>query len=539
MIPSLIIGLIWLLFLVNKLFLENKLNGIDVIMLSKPVSKYETFFSRIIIIFSFLFLIMFAQFILSSILVFSFQHDVKWITYLLINNLFITPFIFSAIAAILILLAIIFKSLWFGLVSFVIILLVGIVPIVPRLIDKNNFDTTLTYNNNNYNSFSKLTIINDDKNETFLVDEINVASQINVDKNIITTLNNSPFYNSLIPGELMLSLSSSLIDNLNFDTNQINGNYSLLKNEFIDTQLANLNIKNSVLMSIRPNDVSPFELNSIQYEELLLENIKKIVNNSTDFINLKDEKIVDFLYDKLDNSLSWSIDSLSKYEFLTVKALLGIDIEFSQLFYYFNNKTILEQKTPNLLKRIELELSPSLSKLLYFLWSDNSSIMNIFDLKSFGDVFEIFPNTKIKSLTELPNINDINFIKNDLIRFSGSTIHYLDANKQYIPTTLLEMQKIDSSIIDKQTWNKFVDNSSVSLQSVIQLSILLNNNLNNIFQVRFENNTEDLFKYSHFIKVKTKTYLDNISLPIMTIVFLTIGSNILAIYMFKNKNYKN
>ena len=538
-IAPLVVGLIWLLFLINKLFLENKLNGIDVIMLSKPISKYETFWSRMIIIFSFLFLIMFSQFVFTSILVLSFSYDNKWITYLLINNLIITPLISLGTSSILILFAIILKPLWFGIVSFLSIFFIGVAPIASRLSQKNYFDSTLVYDNNNYNSFSKLSIINAQDNKTFLVNQINPESQLNIDKNILGTLNNMPFYDYLIPGELMLSMSSSLMNDLDFSKNQINGNYSLLKNKFIDTQLANLNLENSILMSIRPDDISPFELSSFEYEELLLNNIKKIVNSSNNFVNLKDEKVVNFLHDKLQNSLNWSLTSLSNDEFMTVRALLGIDLEFSQLFYYFNNKTLLEQKTPNIFKQIELQINPSISKLLSFLWNDNSSQMNIYDLKSFGDVSEIFPDAKIKSLTEQPNINDVNFIKNDLIRFSGSAIHYLDINKQYVATTLLDMQKIDASIIDELTWNKFVDNSSVTLQNIVQLSMLLNNHLNNIHQINFRPNSEALFKYSQFMQIQPTTYLDNIYLPIMTIIFMIIGTNILAVYMFKNKNYKN
>ncbi|MDK2819891.1 MAG: hypothetical protein KFW07_03575 [Mycoplasmataceae bacterium] len=538
-IAPLVVGLIWLLFLINKLFLENKLNGIDVIMLSKPISKYETFWSRMIIIFSFLFLIMFSQFVFTSILVLSFSYEAKWITYLLINNLVITPFVSLGTSSILILAAIALKPLWFGIVSFLIIFFIGVAPIASRLTQNSDFDSTLVYDNNNYNSFSKLSIINAQENKTFLVNQINPESQLNIDKNIVGTLNNVPFYDYLIPGELMISMSSSLMNDLDFSKNQINGNYSLLKNKFIDTQLANLNLENSVFVSIRPNDISPFELNSIQYEELLLNNIKKIVNSSNKFVNLKDEKVVNFLQDKLENSLNWSTASLSNDEFMTVRALLGIDLEFSQLFYYFNNKTLLEQKTPNLLKQIELEINPSLSKLLSFLWNNNSTQMNIFDLKSFDDVSKIFPDARIKSTTEAPNVNDVNFIKNDLIRFSGSTIHYLDINKQYVQTTLVDMQKIDASIIDKLTWNNFVDNSSVTLENIVQLSMLLNSNLNNIYQVSFRANSEALFKYSHFMQVTPTTYLDNIHFPIMTIIFMVIGTNVLALYMFKNKNYKN
>ncbi|MGL5733149.1 MAG: hypothetical protein ACRCXE_03695 [Metamycoplasmataceae bacterium] len=538
-ISPLIAGLAWLLFLITKLFLENKLNGIDVIMLSKPISKYETFLSRMIVIFIALFSIMAAQFLLSSILVFSFSYDIKWVTYLLVNNIVITPLISLGTSSILILLAIMTKPLWFGLLSFLGFSLVGIAPITTRLIDKNNFDTNIVYNNDNYHSFSKLSIINEDEYKTFLVDEINVESQIGVDNDILKTLNNIPFYEYLVPGELMLSMSSSLLNDLDFSNkDEIKSNYSLLKNSFVDTSFANLNVENSVLVSIRPEDISPFELTSIEYEDLLLENIE-IIANDNNFINLKDERLVNFLLDKLQNSIDWSTGTLTNSEFQTIRALLGIDLRFTQLFYYFNDKDILGQKTPNLLDKISKEINPSLVNLLTFLWNDNSSKMNVYDLNSFGDISLLFPSAKIISQVAPPNSMDIQFIKNDLVRFSGTAISYLNINKQYIPTTIAALQEIDKSIVDKVSWDKYIDNSSITLENLVKLYNELYKNLTNIYQVNFRPNSDDLFKYSYFIHIKQTTYLDNIYLPILANIFVVIGTNMLAIYMFRNKNYKN
>ncbi|MGL6125012.1 MAG: hypothetical protein ACRC1F_00790 [Metamycoplasmataceae bacterium] len=539
-ISPLIIGLVWLLFLITKLFLENKLNGIDVIMLSKPISKYETFFSRMSVIFIALFSIMIAQFFISSILVFSFNYDIKWITYLLVNNIIITPFISLGISSILILLAIMSKPLWFGLLSFLGFSLLGIAPIATRLINQNNLETNLIFNNDNYHSFSKISIINGEENKTFLVDEINIESQIGVDKDILKTLNNLPFYEYLVPGELILSMSSSLLNDLGFsNNNEIRSNYSLLKNNFVDTSFANLNVENSVLVSIRPEDISPFELTSVEYEDLLLENIKRIVNDNN-FINLADEKLVDFLLEKLQNLIDWSTGTLTNSEFQTVRALLGIDLGFTQLFYYFNDKEILEKKTPNLLDKIANEINPALANLLTFLWNDNSSKMNVYDLDSFGDISLIFPSAKIVSQSAPPHSSDVQFIKNDLVRFSGTAVSYLNINKQYTPTTLLDLQKIDPSIVDKTSWDQFIDNSSITLGNLVYLyKFLISNNLNNIYQVNFRPNSDDLFKYSYFIDIQQTTHLDNIYLPILANIFVVIGTNMLAIYMFRNKNYKN
>ena len=538
-IVSIIVSLIWLIFLINKLFSENKTNSIDVIMFSKPISKYGLFFSRMIIIFSFLVMIMFAQFLISSIFVLSFSYDAQWIIYLLISNLLITPIIFSILAALLVLLAIVLKPLWFGVSSFLVVLLVGFAPILSRTLQNNNFDNTILYNNDNYNSFSKLTIVDQDHNKTFLVDEINHESQNKIDENILETLNNTPFYQSLIPGEILLSMNSSLLNDLNFQNNKIDSNYSLMKNQFIDISMNNINLVNKYLFSTRPEDFSPLEMNNVAYQNLLIDNITKIANPETKFINLNDEKIIDLLYNKLSNSIDWKSNSLSESEFLTIRALLGIDINFSQLFYYFNNQDLLAIKTPDIMKQIELLFNPSLVKLLSFLWTSDIAQMNVFEFGSFGDINLLYPSAKSKNLVDLPDAKDVAFIKNDLIRFSGTAIHYLDLNKQYVPTTIEKLKEISPSIIDQKTWNDFVDASTFTLDKAIELNAKLNTSLTNIFQMNFRENSSSIAKYSYFTEMQNTTYLNNIYLPILSIIFVTVGLNILTIYIFKKKNYKN
>ncbi len=538
-IVSLIVSMIWLIFLINKLFSENKTNSIDVIMFSKPISKYGLFFSRMIIVFGFLIVVMFAQFLLSSIFVLSFSYDAQWIIYLLISNLLISPFVLSGIAALLVLFAVAFKPLWFGMASMFAVLLVGIAPIFSRTLQNNNFDNTILYNNDNYNSFSKLTIIDQEGNKTYLVDEINPQSQNKVDKNVLSTLNNVPFYQNLMPGELVLSLNSSLINNFNFHNNEIKSNFSLVKNEFIDVPTTEINPENNYLFSTRPEDISPLNISSVEYENLLLENINSIVNESTDFLNLNDEKMIDLLYNKVSNSIDWKSAFLSETESLTIRALLGIDIQFSQLFYYFNNQDILASKAPNIIQQIELQFNPTLAKLLSFLWTGDTAQMNVFELNTFEDINLVYPSAKSRSSIDLPDAKDISFIKNDLVRFSGTSIHYLNLNRQYLPTDITALQGISPSITDQNSWNAFVDASTVTLGHAIQFNSTLNEALPNIFQTNFRENSNSIAKYSYFMEIKNTTYLNNVYLPIMSIIFVTIGLNILTIYIFKKKNYKN
>jgi hypothetical protein len=77
--------------------------------------------------------------------------------------------------------------------------------------------------------------------------------------------------------------------------------------------------------------------------------------------------------------------------------------------------------------------------------------MNVFELNAFEDINLVYPNAKSKSLNDLPDAKDISFIKNDLVRFSGTSIHYLGLNRQYIPTNITELQKISPSIIDQNS----------------------------------------------------------------------------------------
>jgi hypothetical protein len=84
-----------------------------------------------------------------------------------------------------------------------------------------------------------------------------------------------------------------------------------------------------------------------------------------------------------------------------------------------------------------------------------------------------------------------------------------------------------------------VDASTFTLGQAIQFNSTLNETLPNIFQTNFRENSNSIAKYSYFMEMKNTTYLNNIYLPIMSIIFVTIGLNILTIYMFKKKNYKN
>jgi hypothetical protein len=77
--------------------------------------------------------------------------------------------------------------------------------------------------------------------------------------------------------------------------------------------------------------------------------------------------------------------------------------------------------------------------------------MNVFELNTFEDINLVYPSAKSRSSIDLPDAKDISFIKNDLVRFSGTSIHYLNLNRQYLPTDITALQGISPSITDQNS----------------------------------------------------------------------------------------
>lgn len=527
--------------LINRIFSESKVNSIDLILISKPITKRFIFFSRYFFILIIIWTILFIDFLLSSLFVLSLNIKSEWVLFLLINNIFINVFLECLILPIFILMSTILKRIWFVICSMLVLSLTTILPIFTRIIN-NNPISYIEYNPNKYNSFSKVSILNKDKNsriDDYLANEINSLLPTN-NKHILNDLNSREIYNNFIPGEWFLSLNSSLANSLFFKENNFNEttNFSLTKNHYFNTKFENFVSNYENVLTIRPKDINFLHLSTEDYEKLLLEDINKI-NSDVNLLNLNDKLLIKSFLDKLQKNYKWDIQSMTTIELNSLKSFLGIDEEFNQLFYYLDNYHWLKQKTPNLFSKIKFNFNDELIELLNYFWTNNQVKTNLFNFKVFGNLNDLYPTIKFTDFNKPPTTNDINFIKDNLIKFNQDKIFYLDNNFIYNSTTIDVISQINSEIKDNNSWNEYVLSNTITLEKTKKLLEDLNKIFTNLYSMNLSFNSFNLYRYSYFLKSKTTPYLDNNWIYIILLIMLFIGMNYTSLYTFKNNNYKN
>ncbi len=192
--------------------------------------------------------------------------------------------------------------------------------------------------------------------------------------------------------------------------------------------------------------------------------------------------------------------------------------------------------------KIKTEFNSSLANLLQYLWTSENTQNNINNIYGnanpvFDDINNIYPTVKDIDETKAPSNSDIDFIKNSLIRFQNQSIGYLTVNETY--QNVSSLTNIDPSIVDKTSWDTYVDQNTFSLYSTKTFLNKLYNSLPNLFVMSFSSNNVNLNQYSYYFSIEDNTYLSHSDIYITTLVFIFIGSFAIAINRFKNNNYKN
>ncbi len=527
---------VFLFILTLKIFSDSKYSNIDLILVSKAFSRTTIYFSRYIFIFVVNLLINFVQFVILTIVFLSFNLSSRLIGFYFVSNVLINPFVSILIVSFFILFAICLNKIWFALSSLLVIISTSVLPIAVRATNINN-EPTIQYSNTRYNSFSKLTYIKDNEVKTFLVDKINPSSSIDVNENILANLNSDKIYNYFIPGEWINSFYSSLMKDLFHDVN----NYDFYPMSIIKTKYINQNVVNvdyDSLLALRPNDINPFTFSNIDYENLIVSELKNISNDSST-IDLSDSALVEYLFNKINNVADWKSSSLSIKEENTLKALLGINAKYNQLFYYFNYYWTLNKKTPDIAIKINNIFNEQLSTLMNYLWNSPLVWTNIFSTNYFGNIDEIYPNDKSINFNYKPIEQDVQFIMNDLIRFNQNNVYYLDSNQKYVQTNISTLQNISSNITDESSWKQYVVDNTLTYQDAINLLQSIENNITNVFRFSLHNNYVNPYQYSLYLVPSTATYLSYNSLVWSMTIFLSIVINIFAHHRFVKTNYKN
>ncbi len=542
LLPQIILILLNIV-LINRLFSESKYNSLDWTLISLPISKTKIFVARFIVIFTIGFLSLFAQFILNLIITLSTQINIKWILFFFVSNIFINPFINLFYISLFIFIAIFFKRIGFAIFSLLIIFL-WMIPIFTRPLFANQ--NKLEFNPQNSNSFAQLSVAKNNTIETYIVDKINPI-YVNNNKNEIKIINSSPIYSYFIPGEIFVSFDALLMKNIfdinDYNNHQIDKNYSLLKNFYENYNFSNFNNQYTNFLVLRPEDINPLFLDNFDYENLLISNINNIYKaNDGNYIDINNQLLIQQLLDNLQNNTSMNWNQLDKKEINTLKCLLGINPIYNQLFYYQRDYSWLSLKTPDLLTRIEILYNSSLANLLQYLWTSENTQNNINNIYGnaipvFDNVNNIYPTIKDIDENKAPSSSDLDFIKNDLIRFQNQSIGYLTINGTYQNVTSLT--NIDPSIIDKTSWDTYVDQNTFSIYSAKRFLNKLSNSLPNLFSISFSPNNTNLNQYSYYFSIKDNTYLSHSDIYITALVFIFIGSYLIAMNKFKNNNYKN
>ena len=529
--------------LINRLFSESKYNSLDWTLISLPIGKARIFVARFILIFAIGFLALFAQFILNFIICLSTEINTKWILFFFVSNIFINPFINLFYISLFIFIAIFFKRIGFAIASILIVFL-WIIPIFTRSLSINQ--NKLEFNPQNSNSFAQLTVTKNNAVETYIVDKINPI-YVNSNKDEIQAINSSPIYSYFIPGEIFVSFDALLMKNIfninDYENHQIDKNHSLLKNLYQNYNFSNYNNQYTNFLILRPEDINPLFLDNTEYEDLLMSNINNIITtNDNNYIDISDQLLVQQLLENLQSNTSMNWNQLDKKEINTLSCLLGINPVYNQLFYYQRDYSWLSQKTPNLLSKIENQINSSLANLLQYLWTSENTQNNINNTYGnanpvFDDINNIYPSVKDLDETKAPSSSDIDFIKNSLIRFQNQSIGYLTINGTY--QNISSLTNIDPSIVDKASWDNYVDQNTFSVYNARTFLNKLSNSLPNLFAMSFSPNNANLNQYSYYFSIEDNTYLSHSDIYITALVFIFIGSYVIAMNKFKNNNYKN
>lgn len=529
--------------LINRLFSESKYNSLDWTLISLPIGKARIFVARFILIFAIGFLALFAQFILNFIICLSTQINTKWILFFFVSNIFINSFINLFYISLFIFIAIFFKRIGFAIASILIVFL-WIIPIFTRSLSINQ--NKLEFNPQNSNSFAQLTVTKNNAIETYIVDKINPI-YVNSNKDEIQVINSSPIYSYFIPGEIFVSFDALLMKNIfninDYENHQIDKNHSLLKNLYQNYNFSNYNNQYTNFLILRPEDINPLFLDNTEYEDLLMSNINNIITtNDNNYIDISDQLLVQQLLENLQSNTSMNWNQLDKKEINTLSCLLGINPAYNQLFYYQRDYSWLSQKTPNLLSKIEMQINSSLANLLQYLWTSENTQNNINNTYGnanpvFDDINNIYPSVKDIDETKAPSSSDIDFIKNSLIRFQNQSIGYLTINGTY--QNISSLTNIDPSIVDKASWDNYVDQNTFSIYNARTFLNKLSNSLPNLFAMSFSPNNANLNQYSYYFSIEDNTYLSHSDIYITALVFIFIGSYVIAMNKFKNNNYKN
>ncbi len=515
-------------------------------MISKSIDKKKIFLIRIFYIFISLLISSFIQSIISVIIIAlsswsAITLNVWLMTFfgqIIIGSFFISIFLFIGIK----LSPVLFVSL-----NSCITLLFLVTSILGNALLMNPIqNNSLTYdvkNNYNYQAISNIDNLSDKR----IGITRNWSSNINTYSDLENSINFS--YNTIqaMPGLWVMSPMQLIFANNNVYGNDYNflmnhspNNYQFSMNKLIlvDEQKNTDYFKtDNKYTTYRIGDTNLFELKNYELETKISQVVKDVYNNFS--IQNKDISVLSLLNEELNNNDLWNVSSTINEHKSLLFALLGLDVKYNSLYYLFRDFDYFYKNSPYIFDSIATSTNKEFSEITKILWTSTKTKNNLYNLEYFGkkeEIEEIYPSLLVENELEKPNIIDIDFFKNYLIKFDNqNSCKVLNKEGIYIN---FNIKNISDTISNQNDWISFVDENSLNLNSLKNLYAEIRDNTSSLYDVSFNKNYEETNKFYSIFKVKQVSWFDMSWL--ITVLFILIPSILIPITgrCFIKKNIK-
>ncbi len=199
----------------------------------------------------------------------------------------------------------------------------------------------------------------------------------------------------------------------------------------------------------------------------------------------------------------------------TLKKLLGINMNYNQMFYLIKYSSLLENKVNYILDNIKASYSVELYDLINFLITSQSTQYNLFNISNVldtgYDISYYYPNGYSISESKPINNSDLDFITNTLIRFSPDNIpYYLTKDNQYVTNDTFKQfitSLNNNGVNNQQQFITYINQISLQYQSTSNFLNQLKDNANNIIAYSLSNNSMNLDNYAYVLKLIPSPYI--------------------------------
>lgn len=343
-----------------------------------------------------------------------------------------------------------------------------------------------------------------------------------------------------IPTEWYLSFYSYAFNDFKFDQNVYrNFSTSLINYQFNEVNKTKVELSNNYILQ-RPNDINFYNLSSNQITNLIINDLSSVLQNHKN-INTSSKLELDNFMSLLKFNNVWNNITLNNFQVDFLYDILGINDTYSNLFYLYEYKDIIEQLSSDLFKTIENKFGKNFKDFLVELYSLSNTKNNIFKttnvLGKNLEINQVYPISNYLNKDKEPSMVDREFIQDKLIRFNNNNVYVLLRDGiTYSTNTLNEMSIFkNNSINTKEAWIQYLNNILISFPKTEELIDSINQycNTNSIDNYQFTFTTNDLSKntYSYFLESVQADYLNYQSL----LVTITILVSFITMYWAHKK----